>query len=201
MKVPRQHLAEQIGLAAPRRPSRLAWVLALVITLALVRGLAHIAQWPWLYALLALPGTVLHEGAHAGVAWLLGAQPQGLSLWPARLADGSFQLGSVRFVPNAWNVAAISLAPLGLAGVAALCVALAVRVSGWWWRAGAVYIAACALSSSWPSGVDWGHALRAPLSWPLALVVGAVWWGAVVWALRAAWGQTPADRLPVPRRG
>lgn len=201
MKVPRQHSAEQIGLAAPRRPSRLAWVLALVITLALVRGLAHIAQWPWLYALLALPGTVLHEGAHAGVAWLLGAQPQGLSLWPARLADGSFQLGSVRFVPNAWNVAAISLAPLGLAGVTALCVALAVRVRGWGWRAGVAYLAACALSSSWPSGVDWGHALGAPLSWPLALVVGAVWWGAVVWALRAAWGRTSADRLPVPRRG
>ena len=199
MNTPRQ--SSSVDLAARSRPSRLGGVLALVITLALVRGLAHIAQWPWLYALLALPGTVLHEGAHASVAWVLGAQPQGLSLWPARLADGSFQLGSVLFVPNAWNVAAISLAPLGLAGVAALCVALAVRVRGWWWRAGAVYVAACALSSSWPSGVDWGNALGAPLSWPLALVLGAAWCGAVVWALRAAWGRTSADQRPVPRRG
>ena len=84
---------------------------------------------------------------------------------------------------------------------AKLCVALAVRVRGWWWRLGAVYVAACALSSSWPSGVDWGNALGAPLSWPLALVFGAVWWGAVVWALRAAWGRTSADQRRVAHRG
>ena len=132
--------------AAPARrgPGRLGWVLALVLTLALVRGLAHVAQWPWLHALLAVPGTALHEGAHAGVAWILGAQPQGLSLWPARLPDGRFQLGSVRFVPVWWNVAAISLAPLALAGVAALCVGAAVRARSWPGRLAGVYLAACA---------------------------------------------------------
>ena len=178
------------GPAAPvrHRARRLGLVLALVLTLALVRGLANIAQWPWLYALLALPGTVLHEGAHAGVAWVLGAQPQGLSLWPARLPGGNFQLGSVQFVPNAWNVAAVSLAPLGLAGVAALCVAAAVRGKTWLWRAAAVYVAACALSSCWPSGVDWGMALRAPLSWPLALLLGLGWyWG--LWQVLRRVGQ------------
>ena len=165
----------------------LGLIVALVAAYALVRGLAHVAQWPWLYALLALPGTALHEAAHWLAAWLLGGQPQSLSLWPSRLPGGGYMLGSVQFIPTVWNVAAISLAPLCLLGVAAGCIAQALRVVRWRLRLLWVYIASCAFSSCWPSGLDWHNALHAPLSWPLALVLALLGGGGLLWWLRQVW--------------
>ena len=186
-----------------RKASALGLIVALVAVYALVRGLAHVAQWPWLYAVLALPGTAMHEAAHWGVAWLLNGHPQSLSLWPSRLPDGGYMLGSVQFVPTAWNVAAVSLAPLGLFGVAAVCVVQALRMPRWRGRLLWVYAAACAFSSCWPSGLDWHNALHAPLSWPVALGLGLIWYGGVGWWLRRAWVRalraSPAVRPRVDR--
>jgi hypothetical protein len=50
-----------------------------------------------LYAIVLLPGVILHELSHWLAATLLGVQTGKLSLMPTRQADGSIQLGYVEY--------------------------------------------------------------------------------------------------------
>jgi hypothetical protein len=81
-----------------------------------------LACWQWLFvraskwlpitAILALPGTMLHEMAHVCVGVLTFARPTSVSLWPRR-ERGLFVLGEVRFrCVGYFNGAPVALAPL-----------------------------------------------------------------------------------------
>jgi hypothetical protein len=107
----------------------------------------------WLYALVALPGTLMHELAHFLVALLLRAQPEFPSLVPARIRGG-WRMGSVAFRAGPLRAAPIALAPLLLLPLA------------WWWTiavmpradwpllAAAAWIAGALLSACLPSPAD-----------------------------------------------
>jgi hypothetical protein len=107
----------------------------------------------WLYALVALPGTLMHELAHFVVALLLRAQPEFPSLVPTRV-QGGWRMGSVAFRAGPVRAAPIALAPLLLLPLA------------WWWTvaimpradwpllAAAAWIAGALLSACLPSPTD-----------------------------------------------
>lgn len=185
-------------LANPKK-SKLWLVLGLILICAALQFLEYLARWPWAYAMLALPGTTLHEGAHAVVSWMLDGQPQGFSLWPKDMGDGRYMLGSVWSVMNWWNTASISLAPLGLGAFAAIGLFSCVMFKRWIWRLAGAYVAACAVSSLWPSSIDWNHALQAPMSWPLAILLGAIWYFVAWKILRILYIKHHADSIGNPK--
>ena len=60
-----------------------------------------------------LPGTLAHEGAHWIVAFLLNGQPGSFSVWPKKLENGNWVLGSIAMQNLTWyNGIFIGLAPL-----------------------------------------------------------------------------------------
>ena len=125
------------------------------IALALV--LIHFARrWALLYALLAWPGTFLHELSHWLMALILGGQPTSLSIVPVRTERG-WRLGSVGIRRVRWfNALPIGLAPLLLAPLAALALVHAARVDAASWMHWALlYVATSAAVSCLPSFVDW----------------------------------------------
>jgi len=149
--------------------------LVLGVLVLLQRLVARLGLWP--YALVALPGTVLHELAHWVTAWLLGAGPSAPQLWPRQQA-GRWQLGAVKFRPRRGTCWLIAIAPLALAPLAA-----GLARSG---LAGAAldgryalmaWVTAATLNAAWPSREDWR--LAAPglltLAGSAALLVGAAW--------------------------
>ncbi|MDH5858676.1 hypothetical protein [Lampropedia aestuarii] len=180
------------------------WRLAAAL-LALLLGtrlIAAFAQWPWLYWLLAWPGTVQHEASHWLVAWALQGSPSQFHVWPDWGAlwrhsqggvGGSFSLGSVQFIPNWYNSASVALAPLLLWPISLLWLSLALRAQLWGPRLLWLYLAASSISSAWPSSVDWQLAWQAPGSWPLALGLIALVSGVLWLWLRHWWQQR---RLP-----
>lgn len=143
-------------------------------TAALVRAGLH----PTVFALVSWPGTLAHELAHMGVAWVLGARPVSLSLLPKKLGDGSWQLGSVGFTNLTWwNGPWTALAPMLLAPLA-VCLTTewayptwnAGDVAGAAWRLG---LAILFLQASVPSSTD----LR--VAAPGVLLLGILtfcWW-------------------------
>src|SRR5690349_19261760 len=64
----------------------------------------------WIYAMVALPGTLAHELAHFVVAFVLGAQPSLPSVRPIRTERG-WRLGSVTFRVGYARALPIALAP------------------------------------------------------------------------------------------
>ena len=150
---------------------------AIALMLLLIR-LARQAGM-WIYALVALPGTALHEFSHFLVALILGGKPSFPSLVPARLEGGTWHLGHVRFQPGFLRSMFVGMAPLLLAPLA------------WWWAttllAGAAWplyalhawIVAALVQAFWPSKADWKLALP-------ALVVLIPLAALVAWYLRAA---------------
>jgi len=133
---------------------------------------------PRIYALLFLPGTMVHECLHWLMAFLLGGQPTRLSLWPHQKPDGSWALGTVSVTNLTWyNGIFICLAPL-LAPAALL--SLAPGQPGWspsmhdlwyWLIAAPIWI------SCFPSAQDWSVALRSLVPLLLmGLVCGISWW-------------------------
>lgn len=69
-----------------------------------------------LYAIVLLPGTVVHEVSHWLMAKLVGVRTGSISLFPSRGRGGSYQLGFVTVRGGAlWQHTLIGLAPL-LAG-------------------------------------------------------------------------------------
>jgi len=64
-------------------------------------------------AFLFLPGTIAHEGAHWLAAFLCNGQPGSFSIWPKRLENGNWVLGTVSIKNLTWyNGLFIGLAPL-----------------------------------------------------------------------------------------
>ena len=93
-------------------------VVCVLVALAIIRVSRHAGMW--IYALIALPGTLAHELAHFIVAWVLFAHPRFPSLVPIRMESGGWRLGSVAF--RAGYVRAMPIArsfqamPISLAG-------------------------------------------------------------------------------------
>lgn len=130
-------------------------LLLLAGTIFLVRSAMH----PTTFALLAWPGTVAHELAHAAIGFILGAKPCDFSLSPKAMPNGSWQLGSVSFANfHWWSAPPTAMAPLLLAplsvGLAAEWVAPvwdSGEPLGALWRLG---FCTLLLQASWPSSTD-----------------------------------------------
>jgi len=132
----------------------------------------------WRIALLSLPGTIAHELMHLIVGFVLGAKPQGFSLWPRRSADG-WVLGAVSFRRiGLLNGAFVALAPLLLLPIAWLCL-IYILVPLWvegrwgWWLLGG-YLAATALFAALPSFQD--LRIGGPSLLLYAAIGGLLWW-------------------------
>src|SRR5271154_2375454 len=135
----------------------------------------------WRIALLSLPGTAAHEGAHFLVGWLLRARPLRFSVWPK--ADGrGWRLGSVSFAHiNLLNGAWVALAPLLLlplvwVGLVDVLLPLwTAQPGGWWVLAG--YLTATVLFAALPSWQDLKLGGRSLLCYILlGVVIGLVYW-------------------------
>lgn len=82
---------------------------AILLGLVLNRAITS----PHLRAFLFLPGTLVHEGLHWIAAFLLNGQPASFSIWPKRLENGNWVLGTVAISNLTWyNGLWIGLAPL-----------------------------------------------------------------------------------------
>ena len=125
----------------------------------------------WIYALVALPGTALHELSHYVVALVLGGAPSFPSLLPTRTEKG-WRLGQVAFRAGHVRAMFVGMAPLLLAPLA------------WWWAvtllapaSGPLYalhawVVAALLQACLPSKTDWKLALPAlAVLVPLALLL------------------------------
>ena len=131
---------------------------ALALALLLIRLARHAGMW--IFALVALPGTALHELSHFFVALVLGGSPSFPSLLPTRTERG-WRMGHVQFRAGHLRAMFVGMAPLLLAPLA------------WWWAttflvhaAWPVYalhawIVAALIQAFWPSRTDWRLALPA----------------------------------------
>ncbi len=129
----------------------------------------------WLYALVALPGTLMHELAHFVVALLLRAQPEFPSLVPTRM-QGGWRMGSVAFRAGPVRAAPIALAPLLLFPLAWWwAVAIMPRFT-WPWLAAAAWIAGALLSACLPSPADLRLARPALLALAVLALLAAGFW-------------------------
>jgi len=98
---------------------------AILLGMILNRAIAS----PRIRAFLFLPGTIVHEGAHWIAALLCNGQPASFSIWPKRLENGNWLLGTVGIQNLTWyNGIFIGLAPLASF---ALLLLLAPQYSSW----------------------------------------------------------------------
>jgi len=150
-------------------------VFCVLAALIAIRVCRHAGMW--IYALVALPGTLAHELAHFLVALILGARPTFPSLVPVRTEHG-WRLGSVTFRVGHLRALPIAIAPLALAPLAL------------WW-AGAfmhsaapalywlhVWIVAALLTASLPSKTD------LKLAWPALIVLALAAVALIIWMQR-----------------
>jgi hypothetical protein len=146
---------------------------AVALMLLLIRLSRHAGMW--IYALVALPGTALHEFSHFAVALCLGGAPSFPSLLPVRTEAG-WQLGHVRFRAGHVRAMFVGVAPLLLVPLA------------WWWATALLahatwplyavhaWIVAALVQACWPSKTDWKLALPALMVViPLALAFAWYW--------------------------
>ena len=159
--------------ALPRLdPLDLAYVAGCVLLIFVSR------RWALLYALLALPGTFLHELSHWMVAALLRGKPSTLSIVPVRTERG-WRLGSVGIRSIRWfNAVPIGCAPLLLAPLAALALGHAARwPTDHWAHWTGLYVAAAAALACLPSLADWKIVLSRPLGllFYSALLAASYW--------------------------
>ena len=121
------------------------------------------SRWPYVYAMLCLPATMLHELSHLFVGVLVRAQPVGFSLLPKRV-PGSDRLltGPVTFTNLTWwRGLPVATAPLFLllpSGLWIVMASLSLTEMG-----EALAWSFCALQclmGCWPSPQDWRHAGR-----------------------------------------
>lgn len=149
---------------------------ACLIAAVLIQRLASaLGMWP--YALVALPGTLVHELAHFLVALLLQAEPTMPSIIPQRTPHG-WRLGSVRFHGNFLVAAPIALAPFVLTPLALW---IAVHTMAWhridWIYALWTWICASLLSASLPSRQDWRVAAPFLIAAVVAVITYYLVWG------------------------
>ncbi|GAB3645016.1 hypothetical protein [Ramlibacter alkalitolerans] len=144
------------------------WVLVLA-TLAGIHTMRSKAiatgsyRWAYLTSLVMLPGTYLHELAHATAGLFLNAQPLKLSVVP-RIADEVPTFGTTEFGNLTWyNAAPVGLAPLALIPLSLVLCGLTT------WDTPALkmaeaFLVGSVLYSSIPSYIDMAFAKR-------------YWWG------------------------
>ena len=138
-----------------------------------ISGSRHAGMW--MYALVALPGTLAHELAHFVVALVLGARPSFPSLVPIRTERG-WRLGSVTFRAGRLRAVPIALAPFVLLPLAL------------WWAGSFlqstsrplyflhVWVVAALITASLPSKTDFKLALPALIvAAVIALIVWMIW--------------------------
>jgi hypothetical protein len=132
----------------------------------------------WIYALVALPGTALHEFSHYAVALCLGGAPSFPSLLPTRTEKG-WRLGEVRFRAGYLRSMFVGMSPLLLAPLAWWWAVTLFAPASWPLYALHAWIVAALLQACWPSRTDWKLAFPAlAILVPLALLVA--------WYLRSA---------------
>jgi hypothetical protein len=143
---------------------------AVLFTLLLIRLARHAGMW--IYAVVALPGTAVHELAHFVVAFVLGARPSFPSLVPTRTERG-WRLGEVRFRPGHLRAMFVGLAPVLLAPLALWWATTILAHASWPIYILHAWIVAALLSACWPSATDWRLAFPAiAVLLLLALLVG-----------------------------
>jgi hypothetical protein len=147
----------------------------LIATYFVGQQLAYLANWPVLYALVTLPGTIFHELMHYTVGALLDGSPSGFSIWPTWDANGNMEsLGHVMVHPNWYNAAPVGLAPFLLVPLTGLLLARAttrlnpLKIALYLWGA------ACSWAACVPSGADFSIAGSYPSSWPCGVLMLAV---------------------------
>jgi len=150
-------------------------ITALASLLALTVALKRASFGVGAYALIAWPGTVCHELAHALVGFLLRAQPCNMTLYPKNLGGGRWQLGAVSFRNiRWWNAPWTAMAPLLLAPLS-LWLTLTF-VSPAWARGQllssllGLMLCSVILQASWPSSTDFKVAL------PGLVILGLLAW-------------------------
>ena len=154
----------------PLRPVDYAAVAGMLLLIRLAR---HAGMW--VFALVSLPGTALHELSHYLAALCLGGSPNFPALWPTRTEKG-WRLGHVQFRAGHLRAMFVGMAPLLLAPLA------------WWWAttllAPATWplylvhasVVAALVQACWPSPTDWKLALPAlAVLVPLILALGWYW--------------------------
>jgi len=98
------------------------WITAHVQGVAfLLTGNPRVAMW--LFWVLFLPGTLLHELSHWLTAFLLGVKTGRFSLWPQMKKGGELQMGSVQVeLSDPFRHSLIGLAPLIFGTLAVLLI-------------------------------------------------------------------------------
>lgn len=147
-------------------PQTWIWLGAVVAALWLLRA---VSRFFWGFSLFLLPGTLAHEMCHLVVGWLLNGQPVSVSLMPRRQARG-VELGSVGFRNLRWyNAFFVGVAPLLLLPLAwwLLKPHLGAPFGPHWTNALWIYLIACLVQASAPSGQDLRIAARSPVGWVL----------------------------------
>jgi hypothetical protein len=136
-----------------------------ILGIALTRLFPHI----FFRFLFQLPGTILHELTHFVTAWLSNAKPTGFSIFPHKLADGSWQLGSVTCTNIRWyNGAIVGLAPLSIFAIFYFFIPPSIGTnfqSFIWWALIAFFA-----QSAFPSKPDLKIAARSTI--PILLILG-----------------------------
>ena len=126
----------------------------------------------WIYALVALPGTALHEFSHYLVALVLGGSPAFPSLLPTRTEKG-WRLGHVQFRAGHLRAMFVGVAPLLLAPLAGWWAVALLAPASWPLYVLHAWVVAALLQACWPSATDWKLAFPAlAVLIPLALLLG-----------------------------
>jgi hypothetical protein len=137
--------------------------------LLLIRLCRHAGMW--IFALVSLPGTALHELSHFFVALVLGGSPSFPSLLPQRTERG-WKLGHVQFRAGHLRAMFVGMAPLLLAPLAWWWAITFLAHAGWPLYALHAWIVAALIQAFWPSPTDWKLAFPAlAVLVPLALVL------------------------------
>jgi hypothetical protein len=161
-------------LLASLSPIDVLFVLLAVLTIGLSK---HAGMW--MYALVALPGTLAHELAHFIVALILGAHPSFPSLIPVRTQRG-WRLGAVAFRVGRLRALPIALAPLALLPLALWWAHVFLHSGYWPLYCANVWIIAALLTASLPSKTDWKLAFPALgvvlVIAAMALLAWVFWW-------------------------
>lgn len=140
----------------------------------LVNALMRQVKSFWLYSLISLPGTFLHELSHFLVGFFTRARPVSFTIFPRRI-DNYWVFGSVGFTNlNSFNALPSSMAPL-LILLFPWGVTQYVNVStlDWYQLIGLFILIAVVTHSAIPSSQDF----KVMLSKPLGLVL----WGGVAY--------------------
>ena len=158
------------------QPQQLLFIGALVAAL----GLFHWARRLfWVFSLLVLPGTLVHETCHFLLGLFLNGQPASFNLIPRRDVKGrGWVMGSVACANLRWyNAFFVGMAPLLMLPAAWLLLRWRLQAGPvWTWQeALTVYLIANLIYAAMPSWQDCKIAARSPIGW--LLLAGTLTWG------------------------